>query len=57
MAFHSMVTMGSNNNKRTSEWKCGGREAREFCFTSFRAPGVFRAGFHFVRVTLNHAKA
>lgn len=56
MAFHSMVTMGSNNNKRVSEWERRGREAREFA-SQFSRTRRFRAGFHFVRVTLNHAKA
>ena len=56
MAFHSMVTIGSNNNKRTSGRECWGKEAREFASQVSRTRR-FRAGFHFVRVTLNHAKA
>lgn len=56
MAFHSVVTMGSNNHKCASEWKLRGREAREFASQVSRTRRL-RAGFHFVRVTLNHAQA
>jgi hypothetical protein len=51
MAFHSMVTMGSNNNKRTSKMAVQGEEAREIT-SQFSRTRRFRAGFHFVRVTL-----
>lgn len=51
MALHSMVTMGSNNNKRAAERQCRGKEAREFASQFSRTRRV-RAGFHFVRVTL-----
>ncbi len=49
MAFHSMVTMGSNNNKRTSLRQCRGREAREFTSQfsrtrRFSAPGFILSG-------------
>jgi hypothetical protein len=51
MTFHSMVTIGLNNNRLASCWKRWGREARAFAFQYSRTRRVC-AGFHFVQVTL-----
>ena len=45
MAFHSMVTMGSNNNKRAAEWERRGREARDLLHQFFAHPAFFAPGF------------